>query len=81
MSTIRRDRLIAAADRVLAARELPTIASVTDDEVIASIERVVGHRIPTRARASVLSRIDRMAASITDAIKPKRRRDAAGARQ
>ena len=54
MSTIRRDRLIAADDRVLAARELPTIASVTDDEVIASIERVVGHRIPTRARASVL---------------------------
>lgn len=79
MST-RLDRLIAAADRVLAARELPSIASVTDDEVIASIERVVGHRIPTRSRASVLSRVDRLAAAIAAAIKPKRRRTVEGRR-
>jgi len=81
MSTTRTTRLTAAADRVLAIEGMSSIANVSDDEVIASIERVVGHRIPTTARASVLSRIDRMAASITDAIKPKRRRNAAGARQ
>lgn len=79
MSTTRRHRLLDAADRVLAARQLPTIATVTDDEVLASIERMIGHNIPPRARASVLSRIDRMAASITDAIKPRHKRRA-GAR-
>lgn len=80
MSTTRRDRLVAAADRVLAASELPSIASVTDDELIASIEHLVGHRIPVRARASVLSRVDRLAATIAAAIKPKRRRTEEGRR-
>ncbi len=82
MSTIRRDRLVAAAERVLAARELPSIASVSDDEIIASIEHLVGQRIPVRSRASVLSRVDRLAAAIAAAIKPRhKRRIAAGGRQ
>lgn len=80
MSTTRTTRLTAAADRVLAIEGMSSIANVSDDEIIASIEHLVGHRIPTKARASVLSRIDRMADAIVASITSKRRRTGEGRR-
>jgi hypothetical protein len=80
MSTTRTTRLTAAADRVLAIEGMSSIANVSDDEIVASIERLIGRRIPTTARASVLSRIDRMADAIVASITPKRRRTGEGRR-